>query len=543
MIKALLKKQLSAFKYSLFQGKKPGKPRKAGATVGLGILLVISYLSIMFLFFGMATQMITSLGGTDLDYLPFAFLSALAFLVSLFVTGFYAGSALYGAKDNELLLSMPIPPLKILLVRMISVYLMSLASTSIVLVPTIIAYFVFAVPTVAAYVFCILNIFIFPLFSAFCSCVLGFIISVITAKVRRKSFITAVLTMLFLVVYYVFYFNMQKIIKSVIENGEIFAERIKTYGFVFYSFAKSCVGSVLQMILFLCGTVVLYGLLCLVLSKTFLSVAMGEKASKKRGKKEQTKAIKAKSQSVGAALLKRELRRFAASPAYLTNVGLGIVLMLAAAVCVFVFNNKINTSIGMMQNTMPPKIAAAVPDLFRAAIAVLICIISSTVYFTASSVSTEGKKLWILSTAPIGAKKIFRAKINAHLLLCGIPAAVLSLSSAIAFGYGIKSALVQLVFCLGFVYLSAVLGLLLNLKMPNLDWTNETVPIKQGAPVLIAFFGGWLVSVIIGIGAYLTRIIIPTDYYLLFFGALFIAAALIINSYLSKNGEKLFLNL
>ena len=37
----------------------------------------------------------------------------------------------------------------------------------------------------------------------------------------------------------------------------------------------------------------------------------------------------------------------------------------------------------------------------------------------------------------------------------------------------------------------ALAGLFLGVKTPTLTWTNEIMPIKQGAPVVIALFGGF----------------------------------------------------
>ena len=43
---------------------------------------------------------------------------------------------------------------------------------------------------------------------------------------------------------------------------------------------------------------------------------------------------------------------------------------------------------------------------------------------------------------------------------------------------------------------------MLNLKRPNLSWTNETVPIKQSMPVTVALLGGWGFSILLA-GVYL----------------------------------------
>ena len=44
----------------------------------------------------------------------------------------------------------------------------------------------------------------------------------------------------------------------------------------------------------------------------------------------------------------------------------------------------------------------------------------------------------------------------------------------------------------GYVLLMASFGLFVGLKMPNLHWTNEITPIKQGGAVMLALFTGCL---------------------------------------------------
>lgn len=45
---------------------------------------------------------------------------------------------------------------------------------------------------------------------------------------------------------------------------------------------------------------------------------------------------------------------------------------------------------------------------------------------------------------------------------------------------------------LGYVLLLALFGLFAGLKLPNLTWTNEITPIKQGGSVMLALFGGFV---------------------------------------------------
>lgn len=46
----------------------------------------------------------------------------------------------------------------------------------------------------------------------------------------------------------------------------------------------------------------------------------------------------------------------------------------------------------------------------------------------------------------------------------------------------------------------ALTGLLLGIKMPVLTWTNEIMPIKQGAPVMITLFGGFVYMALLFVG-------------------------------------------
>ena len=52
--------------------------------------------------------------------------------------------------------------------------------------------------------------------------------------------------------------------------------------------------------------------------------------------------------------------------------------------------------------------------------------------------------------------------------------------------------------CLFITLLTALWGLFLGVKLPNLEWTNEIYPIKQGGAVTFALFGGWGFAALFG---------------------------------------------
>lgn len=46
--------------------------------------------------------------------------------------------------------------------------------------------------------------------------------------------------------------------------------------------------------------------------------------------------------------------------------------------------------------------------------------------------------------------------------------------------------------------LSALAALALGLRLPNLTWTNEITPIKQGGSVMLALFVNWFYAIALG---------------------------------------------
>jgi ABC-2 type transport system permease protein len=84
----------------------------------------------------------------------------------------------------------------------------------------------------------------------------------------------------------------------------------------------------------------------------------------------------------------------------------------------------------------------------------------------------------------------------------------------------------------------ASFGLFLNLKMPNLNWTNEIVPIKQSMSVMISLFGGWVITVALaGLYALLASFLSPFVYLLLACVLLLALCAVLIRWILTRGAE------
>ena len=89
---------------------------------------------------------------------------------------------------------------------------------------------------------------------------------------------------------------------------------------------------------------------------------------------------------------------------------------------------------------------------------------------------------------------------------------------------------------LSYALLMALLGLFLGLKMPNLSWTNEVVPIKQSACVGIALLGGWAYALLLGGGYLLAGWHLGAALYMGCFAAATLAACAVLYLWLKKRG-------
>ena len=196
------------------------------------------------------------------------------------------------------------------------------------------------------------------------------------------------------------------------------------------------------------------------------------------------------------------------------NCGLGVILMPVFA-AVLVWKADL-----VQKFILLPAIQECIPLLAVATI----CLLMTMNDMAAPSISMEGKNLWIVQSPPVSGKQVLLSKLKLPLLLTWISAIPL----VIVVEWLIKPSLlngilIPAVACFYAVLITEI-GLVLNLKMPNLHWTSEIIPLKQSAPVTIALLGGWLIIVALaGIYILLRNVVSVTAFGILLCTVLLIA--------------------
>ena len=485
MWKALLKKQFLELLTFYFPKAKAKKKRSAGAVAGVAVLFVFILLSLGGSFYAAADALAGALLPQGLDWLYFALIGSLSVFLGIFGGVFSTYAGLYLPKDNDLLLSLPIPPRRILLVRMIAVYAAGLVYSAVAWVPALLRYQLSA-PGTLSLVFSLLLTFVNALVVLVLSCLLGWAVAVVSSRLKRKNAVTVVLSLLFLAFYFLVTSRMNRMLTEITQRAEKLGGTVRAKLWPLYQMGLAASGRVLPMLCWCCLALALFLATYALLSRSFLSLATADRGTKKAV----YRAGHSKASGMDAALLRKELRRFLGSPVYMLNCGLGLIFLLIGTVYLPVRAASIRDALGSILTAAPPLLEALLPALS----VMVVCAIASLAPLTAPSVSLEGKSLWVLQSLPVPASAVLRAKERLHLLLCLPPALLCCLSLAFTLRTDVLTCLLMLLIAGLYIAVMADLGLMMNLKKPNFTWVNETVPVKQGLPVVVCLFGGWLLS-------------------------------------------------
>ena len=504
MLKTLIKKQYQECFRSYFVNPKTQKKRTKAGIAGMFVFFTVVMLFLAGVFFGLAILLGDGLLSAGLDWLYFVLMGILSVLMGAFGSVFNTYATLYLAKDNEMLLAMPIPPSRILITRMSLVYGMSLMYSGIVWIPAVVYAWIFGSLTPAAMVFDVLLIFLVALFVTVVTCVLGWVVALVASRIRNKSFVIVLVSLVLFAGYYYVCFNMMNILQNLLLNAQALGEGIRIWANVFYQLGKAAVGEGSAMLIFSGITLALFVLCFFVLSKSFLHIATRTQSGEKK-----TGKVSIKAQGVSAALVGRELRRFLSSPTYMLNCGLGIAILPVLSVAALVKRELLLGIISELSSMVP-----VISEAMSLAVVVIVCMCSGMNAVSTPSVSLEGKHLWIIRTLPVSGKMVLRAKLGLHLWL-NIPAALLA-SLVLGFCLELEPAsMVLCVLCNGaFIWLTGSLGLILGVLRPNFQWTSEAMPIKQSMNMLIAVLLAFALPILTALGGYFSRNLMSTDVYL-----------------------------
>lgn len=532
MLKTLLKKQMAEIFRNYFYDPKKNKMRSKGATIAyiaLYALLMVGLLGGIFAL--MAVGLCGPLVEASMGWLYYLLMGLIAVLLGTFGSVFSTYSSLYLSKDNDLLLSMPIPVRCVMASRLLGVYLLGLMYAAVVIVPGVIVYWITAPVTAGTIVGGVLMVLLVSVIVMVLSCLLGWVVARISLKLKNKSFITVILSLLFLAAYYFVYYKAQALITLLVENAAVYGMKIRGSAYLLYLFGCVGAGDWLAMLIVTVTQAALLALTMWGIARSFLKIATATGSVKKVRFKH--KAVRA--QSTQRALFGKELRRFTASPNYMLNCGLGILMLTAAGIAQIIKGGALGQTLADVFSGN----VGVVPVLMCAAV----CLLASMNDMAAPSVSLEGKSLWLAQSLPVVPWQVLRAKLDVQLVLTGVPVLFCALCMVITLPGSALEKVLLVVVALLYTLLSALAALALGLKMPNLTWTNETTPIKQSGCVMLSLFANWFYAIALGGLYFLCGNVLSAAAYLAIFAVVTAAGSALLLRWVKKQGARIFATL
>ena len=466
-----------------------GGIKKAGSAakkLGIGVF-ALYVIGCMFVVFGMMlNQLCGPLLSQGLDYVYFVMTGIISFALMFIGSVFITQKQLYETRDNELLLSMPIPSSYIVISRLISVFTVNLLYSAFPFVPAIVLYFrykPFSAGTLLAFIAASFMLVLIALvFSAF----FGWLLALLTSNSRRKKLITPILMFALFFGYMYFYINIQNVVATLLANGESIAETFKRVFPPLYFYGDIIANlNPVSVLLMLLTVVALMAVMLFLVSRSFSGIVTKNKGSVKYTYTQKKLTVS----SPKKAMFVKEFKRFLGSANYIFNCGVGSVFMVIFAAVIAVKGASLFSAESLTEQ-LPDEMIVAFNVLlpFICVAALTMCAIMNS--SAASSISLEGKQFALLKAMPLGFGDVVIPKIAVNFVWGAVPIVLCGAVIAVRLGFSAGDALILITVPLMAELFTSLWGMLCNLLFPKLEWISEVTVIKQSMASLLVVLGG-----------------------------------------------------
>lgn len=448
--------------------KKKAKVLYAGVAFFTLLMSAISFFYSFMIGFGL--RMFDSI-----HILPALMMSVTSIIV-LLPTTFKIKGTIFGFRDYDMVMSLPVSTGGIVASRLIILYLIDFLFVIIIMVPMTIAYGILARPEVTFYVFNIILILLLPLVPIVVASFLGTAIAYVASKFRHSNLLNIVFSLGLVIAIICLSFTMSSSGQELANMSKALTDKLNSLYPLAGMYTKAVTDydftAFLSFVVISIGAFLLYTILVGKVFKKMNALMMtgSYRSNYKMGELQQSSPLKA--------LYIKEIKRFFSSTNYVLNTGIGVVLLTIGAVALlFVDLDKVlgdPQASSMLKNSGP---------LF-----ITFCVMMTCT--TMASISLEGKSLWIIKSLPLSPRIIFKSKLAVNLTIAA-PAILDTILIGIALKAGYLQTALMLLITIVCALFIALYGLLMNLLLPNFNWTSDVVVVKQSAASLISVFSGF----------------------------------------------------
>lgn len=407
-----------------------------------------------------------------LDALP-SLMMAITSVIIFVTTVFKVKGTLIGFRDYDMVVSLPVSTRAIIASRLMLLYAMNFLFVIIMMIPLTIAYGILARPGAAFYILEIIMLLFIPLIPIVTASIIGTGIAFAAARFRHSNIISIIISLVFLIAVMGLSFCFNGSGEELARMSTVLNQRIQRL----YPLAGLYSDTVIHydisaFLLFLGISAAVFLLFTGIVEKVFKKLNTLIMTGSSRNN---YKLGSLKTSSPFQALYIKELKRFFSSTIYAVNSGFGIVMLtLAAVVLLFVDLDK---------KIPDPQAMELIRQLCP--VFVTFCIVMTC--STMASISLEGKNLWIIKSLPIAPRTVYLSKAAVNLTVIS-PAVLDILLLSIALKLRPLQMLMLLLISAANAVFISFYGLVINLLMPNFNWSSETVVVKNSAAVMVTIF-------------------------------------------------------
>ncbi len=480
LLKAVLSQDMSMFKYKT--GNNASKVKKTLFPI---FLFLIVSLSISFYAYMIAEP----LHKVNLTFVMLSMFLALVTILT-FMSGIYKSQGiLFEAKDNDLLFSLPIKRSSILFLRLFKLVLFQYIYNLMFLLPAFIVYIIFEHPGLKFYLISLLMTFLLPIIPTVISSIVGYLVKMISSKFKAKKVIQTILSLIVFLIIYNLSLNLNTFIEDIATKAtsinDILTKIYYPIGAYIELINKFNILTLIKLILINTISLILF---VYIGSKFYFKIIFRSKEIKTSSKKLKKNDLQEKRTPLKALTIK-ELKRYFSSPVYMFNTCFGLILILVMSIFLFI---KGEASFKDLLKGMDFDINTTINLLFYG----IVLFVGTLTSITSSSISLEGKTINITKSLPISEKMILKSKILMALII-ELPFILISdLLFIIKFTPSITYIIILLLLSIITIVLSAIIGLLVNLKYPKLNASSDTEVVKQSASSMISVFIGITIAII-----------------------------------------------
>lgn len=489
-LKVLYKYNFLSFynRFSKIFMKKGRKLSKVGL-LSLSLLLGIGIYAFIILYLILFATMFAAGGVPEgIFYIPIIAISMLSLMSGLTKSNSY----LFRMRDYDMLMSMPIKSSSIIISKISMMLVGNVGLSLLIWLPTAIIYSVIVETTFIFWIASFVTFIFIPLFPLIIGSFISYLFGFIPISNKAKNMLSSALYVAFIIVF--IFFNMQTNPNEEDVSVQVLGmiDSLKKVYFLAPTVVLSVLGTTKQFIL--------YNGICLILTIGFIAiVSISFRRMVYKLNYGQTKKVKKvvadndyKSKSTLKALIKKELSMFVNYPVYILNSIIGPIMSLAMTVLMSIKLKDFSQGSYAGFNFTKEEFILVLS---------IMLIFSFTLQVPSSStISVEGKSMWILKSSPVRTRDLFASKLMITFLVT-VPVLLIDVIIAYCIMGGPLYIYLVLFFSpLFFITGTAFMGLYLNLCFPKFNYDNVQKVIKNSLPVVLTIFLSFALIIVLFIG-------------------------------------------